>query len=152
MSDQAWRYAGFNLIELMIVIAIMAILAAIAVPAYSRYINKSRVISAVILTNPFRTAITEYAMMHHGGLNSVSNASLHMDSKALVADSKDVESINVKGIDANTVELSAELADGLGTLSWKGSYKPETGHMSWNCFYPSGSHLGQYAPHGCVAA
>ena len=148
----ALRTAGFNLIELMIVIAIIATLAAIALPSYSQYINRSRAIAAVVLTNPVRAAVTEYAILHHGGLANVNNGLLHMESPDLVEGSKDVESIEIQGKAANSVEINVVLADNLGTLTWKGSYKPDSGHMNWACFYPSASPLSRYAPHGCVGS
>ena len=48
---------GFTLIELMIVIAIIAILAAIALPAYNNYVARSQVSEAVSLAASFKTPV-----------------------------------------------------------------------------------------------
>src|ERR1700679_3639730 len=51
---------SFTLIELMIVIAIIGILAAIAIPAYQNYTIRSQVTEGLSLADGWKTAISEY--------------------------------------------------------------------------------------------
>lgn len=62
---------GFTLIELMIVVAIIGILAAIAIPQYQDYTNRSALTSALAEVNPLRTAAEE--LINRGDIEDANN-------------------------------------------------------------------------------
>ena len=52
--------SGFTLIELMIVVAIIGILAAVAIPAYQNYVIRGQVTEGLSLASGWKTGISEY--------------------------------------------------------------------------------------------
>ncbi|HEZ7161507.1 TPA: pilin [Neisseria meningitidis] len=124
---------GFTLIELMIVIAIVGILAAVALPAYQDYTARAQVSEAILLAEGQKSAVTEY-YLNHGEWPS-------NNSSAGVATSADIKGKYVKSVEVkNGVVTATMLSTGVNN-EIKGKKlslwaKRQNGSVKWFCGQP----------------
>ena len=137
---------GFTLIELMIVVAIIGILAAIAIPAYQNYTIRAQVSEGMSLASGVRTAVSE--QFQTSGTWPSNNAA------AGVATDTTIVGNYVSG-----VAVSAAGGQGLITATFGNGANPaidtltlvltgtdEGGSVSWDC---DGTIDDQYLPASC---
>ncbi|ENX2500461.1 pilin, partial [Neisseria gonorrhoeae] len=125
---------GFTLIELMIVIAIVGILAAVALPAYQDYTARAQVSEAILLAEGQKSAVTEYYLNH--GIWPKDNTSAGVASSPTDIKGKYVKSVTVtNGVvtaQMNPSGVNNEIKD--KRLSLWG--RRENGSVKWFCGQP----------------
>ena len=147
---------GFTLIELMIVVAIIAILAAIAISQYQDYLIRSQVSEASSLADGAKTAVAEY-YNNYSTFNASSNASFGLAAPTSIV-GKYVASLNVTTSGTNPAP-----ADGQITVTFRSAaptnakifaqtltFSPIThsGSIEWVC-NPSSAMNSKYVPTAC---
>lgn len=141
---------GFTLIELMIVVAIIGILAAVALPAYQDYMVRAKVSEGVLAASSGRTAVSE--TFSQKGTMALSQDSMGVQTQS----SRYVASVGYSGTSATqgdiTVTLQSATNLGLGsatgtTLILRGVGTASSGSVQWSC--GKGTINQKYLPSSC---
>ncbi len=133
---------GFTLIELMIVVAIIGILAAVAIPSYQQYTSRAQVTEAMSLTSGLKTPLGEW-------LNDKGSLPADIASLTDSLSGKYVESISLGGTVVAPTLTATMRSTGVGPDIQGETFillSPDGG-TSWTC--DSGSIPVKYLPAAC---
>ncbi|MFB4202177.1 Fimbrial protein [wastewater metagenome] len=125
---------GFTLIELMIVVAIIGILAAIAIPAYQDYTRRAQASELISVAAPVKTAVSEFAVVN-GYLPNAGSVNFSSVSTDLVS-----------GVTWNGGSISVTGSGQLSSLTISMDPTLNSGSVTWEC---NSSGSVEYAPSSC---
>ncbi|MEW6176318.1 MAG: pilin [Pseudomonadota bacterium] len=146
---KAQMQKGFTLIELMIVVAIIGILAAVALPAYQDYTTRAKMAEVIGFASSAKTAVTECIQNNNDATNCNTNSLVGMEAAANIT-STYVESVTVgtggqvtvaiRGTNDTTLDAASIVLT--PTLSTSG------GGVNWSCA-PSNNAINKFLPASC---
>ena len=139
------KQQGFTLIELMIVVAIIGILAAVAIPAYQDYIVRAKVSEGLVMASSAKTTVSE---------NAASAVALLSTGWAAPAATDNVASVGITD-GSGLITITYTAAAGGGTIlmtptsagaALVGGVLP-AGAIAWDC--TGGTTVVKYRPANC---
>ena len=143
------KQQGFTLIELMIVVAIVGILAAIAIPAYQDYTIRARVTEGLSLASAAKVTVSENAMSGSsslaagwtppGNTPNVSNVAVNSTNGTIT-----ITYTSTAG--GGTLTLTPTLASSGGALA---AGTPPTDAIEWDCGASGDTLSERYRPANC---
>jgi type IV pilus assembly protein PilA len=132
--------AGFTLIELMIVVAIIGILAAVALPAYQDYTVRAKTSEVILAASSGKNAIAEYV-----GLYSAIPPTASIDLTGF-SPTKYVSSLVYASPTITATSTTAESKMAAGTITLTAALSGNSSTVNWAC---SGSIPAKYLPASC---
>jgi type IV pilus assembly protein PilA len=139
---------GFTLIELMIVVAIIGILAAVAIPAYQDYTIRAKMSEAVTAAAAAKTSVSEYYISQGSMPDAAADAGFETN-----IDTQYVASVTFAGDTQDTGTLTISIkemgGDTDGTQTFILESEGSSGAVQWDCKTVSGGVAAKYLPADC---
>ncbi|WP_409449987.1 pilin [Aromatoleum sp.] len=119
---------GFTLIELMIVVAIIGILAAVALPAYQDYTTRAKISEVLVMAAPAKLAVAE-TTSSLGSLASVTAANSGYTFPGATTYVSGIAITDTTGV----VTITSTVPNASGTITLTPTEISGTGQLTWVC-------------------